>query len=66
MSVQNNIFIGEVFQIELSDGLGHSFGPEREYTSIQLVSLRGGQVLRSLYECAKHRIRHSIAILLII
>ena len=26
MRVQNSIFIGEVFQIEVSDGLVHSFG----------------------------------------
>ena len=49
MRVQNSIFIGEVFQIEVSDGLVHSFGScQKIYLYIARV-LTGARVLRSLY-----------------
>ena len=43
MHVQNSVFNGEVFQIEVSDGLVHSFG------SCQKIYLSGARVFRSLY-----------------
>ena len=47
--VQNSILIGEVFQIEVSDGLVHSFGScQRIYLYIARV-LTGARVFRSLY-----------------
>ena len=62
MRVQNSIFIGEVFQIEVSDGLVCSFGLSKIYFYTARV-LTGARVLRSLYvfrvqnelysECAK-------------
>ena len=49
MHVQNSIFIGEVFQIEVSDGLVHSFGScQKIYLYIARV-LTGARVFRSLY-----------------
>ena len=49
--VQNSILIGEVFQIEVSDGLVHSFGScQKVYLYIARV-LTGARVLRSLYVC---------------
>ena len=49
MRVQNSILIGEVFQIEVSDGLVHSFGScQKIYLYIARV-LTGARVLRSLY-----------------
>ena len=49
MRVQNSIFIGEVFQIEVSDGLVHSFGScQKIYLYIARV-LTGARVFRSLY-----------------
>ena len=49
MRVQNSIFIGEVFQIEVSDGLVHSFGScQKIYLYIARV-LMGARVFRSLY-----------------
>ena len=47
MSVQNSILIGEVFQIEVSDGLVHRLG---SYQNINLYPARvfsGTRVLRS-------------------
>ena len=47
--VQNSILIGEVFQIEVSDGLVHSFGSyQKIYLYIARV-LTGARVFRSLY-----------------
>ena len=49
MHVQNSIFIDEVFQIEVSDGLVHSFGScQKIYLYIARV-LTGARVFRSLY-----------------
>ena len=42
MSVQYNIFIGEVFQIEVSDGPVHPLG------SRQIVNLRPSRVFTAL------------------
>ena len=47
--VQNSILIGEVFQIEVSDGLVHSFGScQKIYLYIARV-LTVARVCRSLY-----------------
>ena len=49
MHVQNSTFIGEVFQIKVSDGLVHSFGScQKIYLYIARV-LTGARVFRSLY-----------------
>ena len=49
MRVQNSIFIGEIFQIEVSDGLVHSFGScQKIYLYIARV-LTGARVFRRLY-----------------
>ena len=46
VSVKNSIFIGEVFQIEVSDGPVHSLGRSQK-ACIELGCLRG--LMRSLY-----------------
>ena len=45
MSVQNSIFIGEVFQIELSDGLVHPLKVVKLLTCVQQGCLRGHEFL---------------------
>ena len=52
MCVQSNMFIGEVFQIEVSDGLVHSFGSFGSCQKIYLYIARVltvARVCRSLY-----------------
>ena len=49
MRVQNSIFIGEVFQIEVSDGLVHSLGSCQKVSLYPARVFTGAQVLRSLY-----------------
>ena len=41
MSVKNSIFIGEVFQIEVSDGIPNPLEVTKTSTCIQLKCLRG-------------------------
>ena len=49
MRVQNSIFIGEVFQIEVSDGLVHSLGSCQKVNLYPARVITGARVLRSLY-----------------
>ena len=63
MSVQNGICTGEVFQIEVSDGLFHPLGSPQNVNLYPAVVITGARVFRSLYafkvqknpmnECAK-------------
>ena len=63
MSVQHIIFVGEVFQIEISDGLVHPLGSRQNVNLYPAVVITGARVFRSLYafrvkkdqmnECAK-------------
>ena len=48
MPVQNSIFTGEVFQIEVSDGLVHSFESCQKIDLYIARVLMGAQVFRSL------------------
>ena len=41
MSVKNSIFIGEVFKIEVSDGIPNPLEVTKKSTCIQLKCLRG-------------------------
>ena len=50
-SVQHIIFIGEVFQIEISDGLVHPFGSRQNLNLYPAVVMTGARVSRSLYAC---------------
>ena len=49
MHVQNSIFNGEVFQIEVSDGLVHSLGSCQKVNLYPARVIMGARVLRSLY-----------------
>ena len=49
MHVQNSIFNGEIFQIEVSDGLVHSLGSWQTLNLYPAGVFTGAQVLRSLY-----------------
>ena len=49
MSVQLIIFVGEVFQIEISDGLVHPLGSRQNVNSYPPVVITGARVFRSLY-----------------
>ena len=49
MYVQNSIFNGEVFQIEVSDGLVHSLGSCQKVNLYPAWVIKGARVLRSLY-----------------
>ena len=63
MIVQNIMLVGEVFQIEVSGGLGHPLGSRQNINLYPAVVITGVQVFRSLYvfrvkkdqmnECAK-------------
>ena len=48
-SVQHIIFVGEVFQIEISDGLVHPLGSRQNVSLCPAVVITGARVLRSLY-----------------
>ena len=51
-SVQHIIFVGEVFQIEISDGLVHPLGSRGSPQNVNLypaVVITGARVFRSLY-----------------
>ena len=62
-SIQHIIFVGEVFQIEISDGLVHPLGSRQNVSLCPAVVITGARVFRSLYafrvkkdqmnECAK-------------
>ena len=49
MSVQLIIFVGEVFQIEISDGLVHPLGSRQNVSLCPAVVITGARVFRSLY-----------------
>ena len=49
MHVQNSIFNGEVFQIEVSDGLVHSFGSCQKVNLYPARVFTGARVLRTLH-----------------
>ena len=49
MRVQNIIFIGEVFPIEVSDGLVHSLGSCQKINLYPARVLTGARVLRTLH-----------------
>ena len=49
MSVQNSIFIGEVFQIEVSVGLVHRLGSCQNIKLYPARVFTGTRVFRSLY-----------------
>jgi hypothetical protein len=61
--VQNIRFVGEVFQIEVSDGLVHPLGSRQNVNLYPAVVITGARFFRSLYafrvkkdqmnECAK-------------
>ena len=61
--VQNIRLVGEVFQIEVSDGLVHPLGSRQNVNLYPAVVITGARVFRSLYafrvkkdqmnECAK-------------
>ena len=63
MIVQTIMLVGEVFQIEVSDGLVHPFGSRQNVNLYPAVVITGARVFRSLYafrvkkdqmnECAK-------------
>ena len=48
-SVQHIIFIGEVFQIEISDGLVHPLGSHQNVSLCPAMVITGARVFRSLY-----------------
>ena len=49
MIVQNIMFVGEVFQIEVSDGLVHPLGSRQNVNLYPAVVITGTRVFRSLY-----------------
>ena len=49
MRVQNSIFTGVVFQIEVSDGLVHPLGSCQKIHLYTARALTGARVFRSLY-----------------
>ena len=49
MTVQNIMFVGEVFQIEVSDGLVHPLGSCQNVNLYPAVVITGAWVFRSLY-----------------
>ena len=66
MSVQNSIVIGEIFQIEVSDGLVHQLGSCQNINLYPARVYRGTSFFRSLYafrdpndhynECTKYHL----------
>ena len=65
MTVQNIMLVGEVFQIEVSDGLVHPLG-SRQNVNLYPAVITGARVFRSLYafrvqkdhfnDCAKYHV----------
>ena len=51
MIVQTIMLVGEVFQIEVSDGLFHPFGSRQNVNLHPAVVMTGARVSRSLYAC---------------
>ena len=48
-SIQHIIFVGEVFQIEISDGLVHPLGSRQNVNLYSTVVITGARFFRSLY-----------------
>ena len=48
-SIQHIIFVGEVFQIEISDGLVHPLGSRQNVSLCPAMVITGARVFRSLY-----------------
>ena len=48
-SIQRIIFVGEVFQIEISDGLVHPLGSRQNVSLCPAMVITGARVFRSLY-----------------
>ena len=59
MRVQNSIFIGEVFQIEVSDGLVHSFGSCQKNILVHSQSIDGGTSFEE-FVCFRVQNEHSM------
>ena len=65
-SVQHIIFVGEVFQIEISDGLIHPLGSRQNESLCPAMVITGARIFRSLYafrvqkdhsnDCTKHHV----------
>ena len=51
MIVQTSMLVGEVFQIEVSDGLVHPLGSRQNVNLYPAVVMTGARVFRSLYAC---------------
>ena len=49
MIVQTIMFVGEVFQIEISDGLVHPLGSRQNVNLYPAVVITGARFFRSLY-----------------
>ena len=49
MSVQHIIFVGEVFQIEISDGSVHPLGSRQNGSLYPAMVITGARVFRSLH-----------------
>ena len=49
MIVQNIMLVGEVFQIEVSDGLVHPLGSRQHVNLCPAMVITGARVFRSLY-----------------
>ena len=49
MSVQTIMLVGEVFQIEVSDGLVHPFGSRQNVNLYPAVVITGARIFRSFY-----------------
>ena len=49
MIVPNVLFVGEVFQIEISDGLVYPLGSRQHVNLYPAVVITGARVFRSLY-----------------
>ena len=49
MTVQNIMLVGEVFQIEVSDGLVHPLGSRHNVNLYPAVVITGARVFRTLY-----------------
>ena len=56
MIVQNIMFVGEVFQIEVSDGLVHPLGSRQNVNLYPAVAITGARVFRSFYAFKVQRV----------
>ena len=62
MIVQNIMFVGEVFEIKVSDGFVHPLGSNQNVNLYPAMVITGAQVFRSLYafrvqkDCTKYHV----------